>query len=235
MINTDRTNRFITDEKRLQNIKREGDLVTTELQNIETIFQKEDNWPNEKLDEYLSTTQRLIDLFVNWLSHKDKIFLQTIEEYHYAISKKEELKKFDMYTAEIDRARHLMAELYLKWIFNPLYDISVNPMRCSLDELLEICRFIEKDYWTQKEWKVNRAKYHKDYFGQKGKMYLPQLLKEKFLWQKIPEEQIPLFLAIFDEKDGYSMEVFDDILINILGYSDKEFIHLMEQHNLLEA
>jgi hypothetical protein len=42
-------------------------------------------------------------------------------------------------------------------------------------------------------------------------------------------------LAIFDEKDGYSMEVFDDILINILGYSDKEFIHLMEQHNLLEA
>jgi hypothetical protein len=65
MINTDRTNRFITDEKRLQNIKREGDLVTTELQNIETIFQKEDNWPNEKLDEYLSTTQRLIDLFVN--------------------------------------------------------------------------------------------------------------------------------------------------------------------------
>jgi hypothetical protein len=40
--------------------------------------------------------------------------LQTIEEYHYAISKKEELKKFDMYTAEIDRARHLMAELYLK-------------------------------------------------------------------------------------------------------------------------
>ena len=90
------------------------------------------------------------------------MLLKTIEEYHYALGEKESLQQKGVYELEMERARNLMAELYLKGMFNPSYNISDNPLY-NIDEIREISKFIEDTYHTP-EGKINWSIYHADYF-----------------------------------------------------------------------
>lgn len=230
-------NTYKTNDQILNTIDDDFSLIQKEKEYLNKIIHRQikqspsTNMTNGLLDDFSDTIKRLDQLFIKWINLQDREFMEALSNFHKALAERTVLSEDD-YQLEVGRARKMIAALYLKSLFNPNLDIQKNPMGYDIPELLKICRFVERRYWS-KDWNINWKQYHDDYFKWEVQ-YLPTALKQ-YNKQNILEDQLPLFIAIFDKKNTYSMLVFDDIMLKILWYTEKEFLEIIRYHNLVDA
>jgi hypothetical protein len=60
-------------------------------------------------------------------------------------------------------------------------------------------------------------------------------LRDYFAEQQIPDEHLPLFLEIFDQYNSDSMQVFDDIMVNILKYQPEIYNKIVGDYGLFDS
>lgn len=230
-------NTYRTNDQILETIEDEFSLIQQEKENIKKIIHRQikqspsKDVTNGLLDDFSDTMKRLDKLFIKWINLQDREFMQALAEFHKTLAERPALSEDD-YQLEVGRARKIIAALYLKSLFNPNFDIKKNPMGYDVPELLKMSRFIERRYWS-KDWSIDWKRYHDDYFKWEVQ-YLSMALK-RYNKQHILEDQLPLFIAIFDKNDPYSMSVFDDIILKVLWYGEKDFLKIIKQYNLVDA
>lgn len=145
------------------------------------------------------------------LSEHDREFLHAMEGFYYIAGQKNDMDP-NTYKEMLRNVRDTMGTFYLKCALRNDYDITKNPLKLSLHDIITICTFIEKRFTTNDQ--VDRIGYFTAY-EEGGNLKLVELIEQaKKEYPDFKKEQIniPLLLKIFNLKNDISKDVFSYLL-----------------------
>lgn len=156
----------------------------------------------------LKTVERLKETS---LSEHDREFLHAMESFYYIVGQKTDMNT-KTYRQMLRNVRDTMGAFYLKCALRNDYDITKNPLKLSLHDIVTLCTFIEKGFKNDDE--VDRIGYFTAYEEGENLKLVELIEQAKKECPDFKKEQvnIPLLLRIFNLKNDISKDVFSYLL-----------------------